>query len=153
MAEAVDEMSYLEGWTVQSETSPVPPPAEAPQLFVETQLPAELPAEDYVPGDLITDDPALLDPDDRVLAGAAPYEPEPPADFGDPPPSEDTVAGAASPAPEAAPEAAPAEEETVDLEAMTKAEIQTWADENGYEVNLNTQSKGEMIDAIMEQQG
>lgn len=153
-----DEMDYLKGWTVQSETSPIPPPPVAPQKFVEGQLPAELPAEDYVPEDLITDDPEELDPDDRVLAGAPAYEPDPPADFGDPP---DDAASTAMAGPDPAhgvvvpAEEAPAEEEAavtdegIPPDTWTKQEIQDWADERGIEgVDMDTQTKAEMIAAI-----
>jgi hypothetical protein len=48
------------------------------------------------------------------------------------------------------PEAEESGDEEVDLGTMTKAEIQEWADANGYEgvVNQNTMTKDEMIEAI-----
>lgn len=155
-------------WTAQQ--GPMPPeeidPALLPQHYLKEQLPdpegaqnALLPELDF-PEELIIedagDDPQGPEPDELLSLGKISAMPE--REVVETANTQEELAegwtvqnpdwtpeadGAAAPA-------APEGEEEVDLDTMTKAEIQAWADANGYEdvVNKDTMTKDEMIEAI-----
>lgn len=152
-----------DGWTAQDLPWPAPEEdlALAPQQFAEEQLPdpegaknAGVP-EIEIPEGQVSDDiehPNGPEPDELLTLGKIEELPERETV------ETSNVQGGILPdawtvqnpeIPEE--ETAEAEDETVDLEAMTKAEIQDWAEANGYEglVNKDTQSKAEMIEAIV----
>lgn len=154
-----------DGWTVQDpwQEAPEADLALEPQQFLPEQLPdpegaqnALVPPQQIPEGqisDEAVDHPNGPEPDELLNLGMIDELPERETvetsntldELGD----GWTVQNPDWEAPEAETEAEGEEGEEVDLSTMTKAEIQAWADENGYEVNQNTMNKDEMIEAII----
>lgn len=143
-----DDLDYLKGWTAQSEESPPLPEGLAPQQYVDEQLPDEeemgklglsIPENQLAGADLDS-----LDPADQVRVGNA--------DYASPLGVTANPEGAHIPgesAPPADEKAAPEGASGAPDDSWTKAEIQTYADDNGISgVDMNSQSKAEMLAAV-----
>jgi len=152
--EMATEEQVWAAWTAQAESG-VPDLGTSPELGPQMYMPEQLPLiEDHVPADLVLEDDDLYHPQGPEPGELLTMEKI------DALPERETYETANTQAdalPDAwtvqnpeVPEDEAEEEEETDLSTMTKAQIQEWADANGYEdvVNMNTMNKDEMIEAI-----
>lgn len=164
-----DEADSLKGWTVQTDEGKLPEPnaREAPQMFVEEQLPdkdAMEAANLSIPSNQITDDVTVLDPADQVRLGNPDYasplgitaNPEgahipgesvdPGRQVADP----ETPTGDSITTLDTGAAAAPGDTAVDD---MTKQQLQDYADSKGYEGVSMSMTKDEMLAAVKEAGG
>jgi hypothetical protein len=125
---AEQNIDHLAEWTAQDDNTPAPPEQTGPQHFLPEQLPEDL-HEDVraiVEENYLTDDPDQIDPPGGILVNRETL-------------TEEQAAAAEE----------PTGEEVTDLNDMTKADLQAYADEHNIEgVDMNSQNKADMITAI-----